>query len=895
MRPVEAHGRTCGGAAGGSSALAPTRGKDPARGVRRRVPIANGRPLDCRKLRTRHVKRCFGRKVVCEADPRFTSSFRDAKSLNQQILSCWSSSQVFSLWQAWRDHFNDVNIVTAYYTLAKVCLNRHECKNVLARLESSELAEALIEVLPHCGCQSIANITFAMAKLGHGDRKLAAKIVTIVKRGLSKGIFAGAPIRANKKGGGIRTQFYAREVASILTSIAKMQHVFTAEDVREVFGMASDSIQWMVHAEQFTELRPRVLVNLSWSFATVNDVYRNPAIMDVLATAAAYTLRTEDLACDLSVELGMPSDRYFSPQGLANLAWSFAKVSHNSWDQKDPVPLDMTDGWAGCSGPYKELYHLLGNVVAQQLTFLKKNAAEGRAIPRGQWKPIDFAHLAWSFARVGHRHPDMYPVLVETALESSRTGHTFIDQFDERSLAMFAWGNNAAVGCYSSTFFDTVAARYLNLLSESALKDCNVSIDSASMILGAFAASSHFSRELFIQVADFLRSMLEMEVQASPEFLSRISLSYAVVGLHAQDGSRRGRMVKALFEVIGDSFNKRVWEFAPGALASIGWSFAIMGLLEEDWGHRQREFFQHWRAAVAVLSHERGAFSTESLSKVYQTELVVRMHIPELYTGADIAESAFLTSYLEGLYQAGAVVNLSQQAWSKGLLYGPRHMTYFHTDVAEVLSSMEIPFLVEVDGGALLPSGEDDILDLPLPLPYSVDLAIVIPGIPPVAVEVDGPAHFTRNCTPPLPLGRTLLKHEVLRKLGWKVVSVPFFVWDHLPVREEKAAYLRHHLEHVLGVRIGDVVAAARSGASHPHDSFGHVTAPKEETKPSSDAVEDVHGTCASSTDGLPREVFQDRLERLDALRSRRGAVPLDALRRAAIRRGLSPPSSTDS
>lgn len=895
MRSLEGNGRTCGGAGGRSSALEALGGKGRARKVLERpLLVAGARTLDCRRLRKRHLNRCLGRKVVCEADPRFNSSFRDAKSLNQQILSCWSSSQVFALWQAWKDHFNDVNIVTAYYTLSKVCLNRHECKSVLARLESSELAEALIEVLPQCGCQSIANITFAMAKLGHEDRNLAGKIVAIVKRGLSRGIFAGTSVQTVRKVGGTRTQFYAREVASILTSIAKMQHVYSNNEVKEVFGLASDSIQSMVHAEHFQELRPRVLVNLSWSFATVNDVYKNPAIMDVLAATAAHTLRTEDLLCDLSLELGMPSDKYFSPQGLANLAWSFAKVGHNTWDQKDPVSIDMPDEWVGCSGPYKELYHLLGNVVAQQLTFLKKNAAEGRVIPRGQWKPIDFAHLAWSFARVGHRHPEMYPVLVETALETSRTGHTFIDQFDERSLAMFAWGNNAAVGCYSSTFFDTIAARYLTLLSEKAQKDCSVSIDSASMILGAFAASSHYSRELYIQVADFLRSMQELDVQASPEFLSRISLSYAVVGLHAQDGTRRGKAVKALFDVIGDSFNKRVWEFAPGALASIGWSFAIMGLVEDDWDQRRHEFFKHWRAAVAVLSHERGSFSTESLSKVYQTELVLRMHLPELYTGADIAESALITTYWEGLYQAGAVVNLSQRAWSKGLLYGPRHMTYFHTDVAEVLSSMAIPFLVEADGGALLPSGEDCTVDLPLPLPYSVDLAIVIPGIPPIAVEVDGPAHFTRNCTPPLPLGRTLLKHEVLRKLGWKVISVPFFVWDHLPVREEKAAYLRHHLEHVLGVRIADVVAAARSEASQSKDPGESVAAPKKAVPPSSDTNEDGDGK-ASSTNGVPRELLQDRLERLDALRSRRGAPSLDTLRRAAIRRGLSRSSDADS
>ena len=49
----------------------------------------------------------------------------------------------------------------------------------------------------------------------------------------------------------------------------------------------------------------------------------------------------------------------------------------------------------------------------------------------------------------------------------------------------------------------------------------------------------------------------------------------------------------------------------------------------------------------------------------------------------------------------------------------------------------------------------------------------------PIAIEVDGPSHFTSN-RPYLELGHTALKTRFLRALGWAVLRVPFFEWDEL-------------------------------------------------------------------------------------------------------------------
>ena len=48
-----------------------------------------------------------------------------------------------------------------------------------------------------------------------------------------------------------------------------------------------------------------------------------------------------------------------------------------------------------------------------------------------------------------------------------------------------------------------------------------------------------------------------------------------------------------------------------------------------------------------------------------------------------------------------------------------------------------------------------------------------------VVVEVDGRSKFTLN-KPHLPLGHLRLRRRLLGARGWRVVSVPFFEWEHV-------------------------------------------------------------------------------------------------------------------
>lgn len=61
-------------------------------------------------------------------------------------------------------------------------------------------------------------------------------------------------------------------------------------------------------------------------------------------------------------------------------------------------------------------------------------------------------------------------------------------------------------------------------------------------------------------------------------------------------------------------------------------------------------------------------------------------------------------------------------------------------------------------------------------------------------------------------LPRTLLKHRLLRRAGWTVVTVPWYEWDHIDSKEARLAYVRTLLRTLkaagVDVRTRDELAA---------------------------------------------------------------------------------------
>jgi len=84
-----------------------------------------------------------------------------------------------------------------------------------------------------------------------------------------------------------------------------------------------------------------------------------------------------------------------------------------------------------------------------------------------------------------------------------------------------------------------------------------------------------------------------------------------------------------------------------------------------------------------------------------------------------------------------------------------------------------------------------------------------------VAVEFDGPNHFTRihddaDGSPPGPpraLGHTVLKYRLLKKQGWTVVRVPYYEFDKIPfwASMERQRYLQRKLKTHANIQFSQV------------------------------------------------------------------------------------------
>ena len=80
-----------------------------------------------------------------------------------------------------------------------------------------------------------------------------------------------------------------------------------------------------------------------------------------------------------------------------------------------------------------------------------------------------------------------------------------------------------------------------------------------------------------------------------------------------------------------------------------------------------------------------------------------------------------------------------------------------------------------------------------------------------VAVEFDGPNHFTRqnngSSSPPRSLGHSVLKYRLLKKQGWNVIRVPYFEFDKIPFWSsmERQRYLQRLLKTHSILKFNDV------------------------------------------------------------------------------------------
>jgi len=233
---------------------------------------------------------------------------------------------------------------------------------------------------------------------------------------------------------------------------------------------------------------PQHLANISWSFAKMEH-FTNIEMFHALSEESKHRLKE------------------FTPQQLANLTWAFSKFPSSSnkyGDLYDYIASDIVNNRNGTSRFSSQGLAMLCTSFASVQknddshtkfwNLLEKDASSERRLK--QLGPIECSQISWSFATIGRSQSDQLFAGIEHIV-LSKLG---VGKFETLGLSNLAW-SFSILGYGSSNFFTVIEKQCIDKFNECTAKDKTMLALAYSRREGDDNDNEEYPKELFDLIA----------------------------------------------------------------------------------------------------------------------------------------------------------------------------------------------------------------------------------------------------------------------------------------------------------------------------------------------------------------------------------------------------------